>query len=234
MFPTSFAPWHNSQKQSGELNPARSVCLSTFQNLLCAPVLSAVVFFVLSHFHTVPSAALTILKCCFCSKCLKRENERNEASENRSTISVNAGALHLLLEAAVHAKKAPGIAQTSHSTTLRVTYSCVYVCVHIHVGILHLIRAYIAAQLSGIMSKFSKNRPNQRREVISLNQQPALHGLKHHLSICTSCSGLRIMHTSTLSCFFYKSSTCHWALQLPNNWWFLLLWCLRFRKSKRS
>ncbi|KAG7507366.1 hypothetical protein JOB18_032016 [Solea senegalensis] len=52
--------------------------------------------------------------CCFdkfempllCSLCLERVNERNEASEDRSSVSANAGALRPLWKAAANAKEA--------------------------------------------------------------------------------------------------------------------------------
>lgn len=152
-----------------------TIYLSTFHNLLCALVLSAVVL----SYHIFTQSPLQLWQ--FWNAAFVRSAWKERMRGTRPQRIAVPSAL----------MQAPSIccwkpwcmprrlwAPHEQPTTLKVTYSCVYVCVHVHVGILYLIRAYTTAPLSGIMS--SKKRQNQRREVISLNHQSALHSLKHH------------------------------------------------------
>lgn len=116
--------------------------------------------------------------------------------------------------------------------------SCVHVCVHMHGGVLYLIRAYTTALLGGIIQFCQKNRSNQRHHQFWSPVRSSWFKVVYiQLNIRLGCSGLRTMYTFLVFLYllFSACSICHRALLPLHNWCHaLLLWYLRSRKSQWS
>lgn len=122
----------------------REVCLSTFHNLLCAPVLSAVVL----SYHIFTQSPLQLWQ--FWNAAFVRSTWKERMRGTRPQRIAAPSALMQALSICcgkhvTHAKEALGPARA----TLKVTCSCVWV----HACILYLIGDYTTAPLCGVTSK---------------------------------------------------------------------------------